>query len=47
MKKKIVENYKSVLDTIDKETQGIKTVVSCAYISTSMGPSARITVSEL
>ncbi len=45
--KKIVENYKSVLDTIDKETQGIKTVVSCAYISTSMGPSARITVSEL
>ena len=45
--KKIVENYKSVLETLDKETPGIKGMIKSAFISSSMGPSAQITITEI
>ena len=45
--KKIVENYNSVLETLDKETPGIKGMIKSAFISSSMGPSAQITIAEI
>ena len=45
--KKIIENYNSVLDVLDKETQGLKAVINGAYVSTSMGPSAKITLNGI
>ena len=45
--KKIIENYKSVLETLDKDTPGIKNMVKSAFISSSMGPSTKITVTEI
>ena len=45
--KKIIENYKSVLETLDKDTPGIKGMIRSAFISSSMGPSAKLIVNEL
>ena len=44
--KKIIDNYKSVLETLDKDTPGIKSMIRSAFVSSSMGPSAQITVTE-
>ena len=44
---KIIDNYKSVLETLDKDTPGIKNMIKSAFISSSMGPSAQLIVSEL
>ena len=32
--KKIIDNYKSVLETLDKDTPGIKSMIKSAFIST-------------
>lgn len=45
--KKIIDNYKSVLETLDKDTPGIKSMIRSAFISSSMGPSAQLIVNEL
>ena len=45
--KKIIDNYKSVLETLDKATPGIKSMIRSAFISSSMGPSAQLTLNEL
>ena len=45
--KKIIDNYKSVLETLDKDTPGIKSMIRSAFISSSMGPSAQLTLNEL
>ena len=45
--KKIIDNYKSVLETLDKDTPGIKNMIKSAFISSSMGPSAQLIVNEL
>ncbi len=45
--KKIIENYHSVLEVLDKETQGLKTVVKSTHISTTMGPSAKIALAKV
>lgn len=45
--KKIIDNYKSVLETLDKDTPGIKSMIKSAFISSSMGPSAQLIVNEL
>ena len=45
--KKIIDNYKSVLETLDKDTPGIKNMIKSAFISSSMGPSAQLIVKEL
>ena len=47
LRKKIIENYKSVLEVLDKETQGLKTVVKSTHISTTMGPSAKIALAKV
>ena len=44
---KIIDNYKSVLETLDKDTPGIKNMIKSAFISSTMGPSAQLIVSEL
>ena len=44
---KIIDNYKSVLETLDKDTPGIKSMIKSAFISSSMGPSAQLIVKEL
>ena len=45
--KKIIDNYKSVLETLDKDTPGIKSMIRSAFISSSMGPSTQLIVNEL
>tara|TARA_B100000963_G_C22610639_1_gene664668 strand:- start:484 stop:1176 length:693 start_codon:yes stop_codon:yes gene_type:complete len=45
--KRIIENYKSVLETLDKDTPGIKSLIKSAFVSSSMGPSAKISVTEV
>ena len=45
--KKIIDNYKSVLETLEKDTPGIKNMINSAFISSSMGPSAKLTVKEV
>jgi large subunit ribosomal protein L1 len=45
--KKIIDNYKSVLETLDKNTPGIKSMIRSAFISCSMGPSTQLIVNEL
>ena len=45
--KKIIDNYKSVLETLEKDTPGIKTMIRSAFISSSMGPSAQLIVNEI
>ena len=45
--KKIIDNYKSVLETLEKDTPGIKNMINSAFISSSMGPSAQLTVKEV
>tara|TARA_B100000963_G_scaffold150743_1_gene131409 strand:+ start:68 stop:760 length:693 start_codon:yes stop_codon:yes gene_type:complete len=45
--KKIIDNYKSVLETLDKDTPGIKSMINSAFISSSMGPSAQIIIKEV
>ena len=45
--KKIIDNYKIVLETLDKDTPGIKSMIRSAFISSSMGPSAQLIVNEL
>ena len=45
--KKIIDNYKSVLETLDKDTPGIKSMIRSAFISSSMGRSAQLTLNEL
>jgi large subunit ribosomal protein L1 len=44
---KIIDNYKSVLETLDKDMPGIKNMIKSAFISSTMGPSAQLIVSEL
>tara|TARA_B100000963_G_scaffold43251_1_gene32253 strand:- start:834 stop:1526 length:693 start_codon:yes stop_codon:yes gene_type:complete len=44
---KIIDNYKSVLETLDKDTPGIKSMIKSAYISSSMGPAAKLIVKEV
>ena len=45
--KKIIDNYKSVLETLDKDTPGIRSMIRSVFISSSMGPSAQLIVNEL
>jgi len=45
--KKIIDNYKSVLETLEKDTPGIKNMINSAFISSSMGPSAQLIVKEV
>ena len=45
--KKIMDNYKCVLETLDKDTPGIKNMIRSAHISCSMGPSAQLIVKEV
>ena len=45
--KKIIANYKSVLETLDKDTPGVKNMINSVFISSSMGPSAKINVTEI
>ena len=45
--KKIIDNYKSVLETFDKDTPGIRSMIRSVFISSSMGPSAQLIVNEL
>jgi len=45
--KKIIDNYKSVLESLEKDTPGIKNMINSAFISSSMGPSAKLIVKEV
>ena len=45
--KKIIDNYKSVLETLEKDTPGIKNMINSAFISSSMGPSTQLIVKEV
>ena len=45
--KKIIENYKSVLETLEKDTPGLNNMIKSAFISSSMGPSARLIIKEV
>ena len=45
--KKIIDNYKNDLETLDKERPGIKSMIKSAFISSSMGPSAQVIVKEV
>lgn len=45
--KKIIDNYKSVLETLEKDTPGIKSMIKSAFISSSMSPSAQLTIKEV
>ena len=45
--KKIIDIYKSVLETLDKDTPGIRSMIRSVFISSSMGPSAQLIVNEL
>ena len=45
--KKIIENYKSVLETLEKDTPSLNNMIKSAFISSSMGPSARLIIKEV
>jgi len=45
--KKIIDNIKSVLESLEKDTPGIKNMINSAFISSSMGPSAKLIVKEV
>ena len=45
--KKIIDNYTSVLETLEKDTPGIKGMIKSAFISSSMGPSAKLNIKEV
>jgi len=44
---KIIDNYKSVLESLEKDTPGIKSMIRSVFISSSMGPSAKLAVNEV
>ena len=45
--KKIIDNYTSVIETLEKDTPGIKGMIKSAFISSSMGPSAKLNIKEV
>ena len=45
--KKIIDNYTSVIETLEKDTPGIKSMIKSAFISSSMGPSAKLNIKEV